>query len=97
MAPERINHGNKKLYQTDIYSLGVVLYEMYTKKHPFISNRENITTNEIKKSILAGNPTPPNEINRELTKKLSNLILRCLEIDPEKRFKSVNDMKVDFE
>ncbi|MCK5848539.1 MAG: protein kinase [Caldisericia bacterium] len=96
MAPERINHGNQKLYQTDIYSFGIVLYEMYTKKHPFISKSASITTNEIKKSILAGNLTPPREINNELHKGISDFILRCVDNDPNKRFKNVNDMKVDF-
>ena len=97
MSPDRINHGNKKTFYNDIYSLGVVLYEMYTKKHPFMMNKSKISTDEIKKTIITGDVLPPIEVNSDIPTGINDFILRCMHKDSKKRFKNVSEMKAEFQ
>ncbi len=65
----------------DIYSLGVIFYEMVTGNLPFVGE----TTLEVMKQILAEDPIPPQTMNPELGSNLSNLILDMMNKDPQQR------------
>src|SRR5512134_467396 len=77
MAPEQIQ-GREVDHRADIFSLGVVFYEMLTRKKPF--QGENMTA--VTHKIVYDAFQPPEDIVRDLPKGLSALLTRCLEKDP---------------
>jgi serine/threonine protein kinase/tetratricopeptide (TPR) repeat protein len=91
MSPEQLR-GNRVDARTDIYALGVVLYEMATGRRPF---REELSTQLID-DILHKSPPLPGRLNPDLLPKLEDIILKCLEKDPENRYQSVKELRVDL-
>jgi len=80
MAPEQLS-GKEVSAQSDIYALGVVLYEMFTGKRPF-----NATTRaELVKMEEEGLPPAPRTIVKDIDPAVESVILRCLDPDPRKR------------
>ena len=88
LSPEQVL-GQKIGPQSDIFSLGVLLYELTTGKRPF----EGVTDGSIFTAIVTQAPRRPSEIAPPLDKNLEALILRALEKDPELRFQTANDMR----
>ena len=80
MAPEQFR-GDPATTRTDLYALGLVLYELYTGKRPF----EGANFAECKQQHLRGIPPPLGETVRDLDPGIENTILRCLEKDSAKR------------
>lgn len=80
-------------FRTDIYSLGVVIYEMTTGKVPF--DGDSAVTVALKH--IQDNVTPPKEINPEIPEGLNQLILKCMAKNPDERYDSVVDLKMDLE
>jgi serine/threonine protein kinase len=86
MSPEQVR-GENASASSDIYSLGVVLYELTTSKKPFDGESAfSIMVNHTGKP-----PAPPNEIKPGLPAELSRAILRSLEKDPARRFPSAEE------
>jgi eukaryotic-like serine/threonine-protein kinase len=81
MAPEQLQ-GCQIDPRTDIYSTGVVLYEMATGQRPF---REDSTPKLID-DILHRPPPPPKELNPDISVRLQQIILKCLDKDPANRY-----------
>ncbi len=80
MAPEQLT-GKEVSAQSDIYALGVVLYEMFTGKRPF-----NATTRaELIRMEEEGQPPAPRTIVRDIDPAVESAILRCLDPDPRRR------------
>lgn len=75
--------------RTDLYALGVVLYEMATGRKPF----EGETVGEVLDQHRQLAPTDPRQIRTDLDPSLSKIILRCLEKDPDHRFPSARDLR----
>jgi eukaryotic-like serine/threonine-protein kinase len=91
MAPEQLR-AEAVDSRTDIHALGAVLYEMATGHRPF---REDIPT-RLADDILHQAPVPPGRLNPHLPAKLEDIILKCLEKDPENRYQSAKELAVDL-
>jgi eukaryotic-like serine/threonine-protein kinase len=81
MSPEQIQ-GGTLTFHTDMYSLGVVLYELLVGKRPFIA--ENLQA--LLDKIVKLDPLPPSEARAGLPKALDAVVLRALKKAPEQRY-----------
>ncbi|MGB7294541.1 MAG: protein kinase, partial [Candidatus Aminicenantales bacterium] len=92
MSPEQVE-GKQVDQRSDIYSLGIILYEMLTGQVPFEGDTPFTVGVKQKNEI----PRDPKELNAQITQNLSRLILKCLEKDKEKRYQSANELGADLE
>jgi serine/threonine protein kinase/Flp pilus assembly protein TadD len=88
MTPEQIE-GRPVDHLSDIFSLGIILYEMATGRLPFRGG----TTEAVLAATLKDTPRPPLELNAEIPRHLDRLIRRCLEKDPGRRLQSSLDLR----
>ena len=91
MAPEQIQ-GKDVDHRADLFSLGVVLYEMLTRHKPF--QGENLTV--VSHRIVYDHFTPPQEYVRNLPPGLEPILARALEKDPARRYQRARDMVDDL-
>jgi serine/threonine-protein kinase len=91
MAPEQLRRGSADP-RTDVYAAGVVLYEMATGRRPFDQRLPSALTDDILHAI----PSPPSALRPQLSPKLEEIILKCLEKDPENRYQSAKELTVDL-
>jgi serine/threonine protein kinase/Tfp pilus assembly protein PilF len=92
MSPEQIE-GKEIDQRSDIYSLGIILFEMLTGRVPF----EGDTPFTIGVKHKSEPPRNPRELNGQIPEELSLLILRCLEKDKEKRYQTAADIISDLD
>jgi predicted Ser/Thr protein kinase len=74
--------------RADIYSLGIILYEMLTGVPPFHDHGGRLSQLEVVRAHIQQRPQPPSEVNRQVTPALEAIILRAIEKRPEDRFSS---------
>jgi len=91
MAPEQLR-GQAPDARSDIFAAGVVLYEMAVGRRPF----QGRVTTELTDAILHAAPPPPTRLRPELSRRLEDIVLKCLEKDPDNRYQSAKELAVDL-
>ncbi len=88
-SPEQLKEFKNIDRRTDIFSMGVVLYQLLTGKLPF--HEESIA--ETINRIISGEPLPPRKIVPEIPRTLEGVVLTCLAKDPAHRFQTARELK----
>ena len=92
LSPEQARGGEVD-QRSDLYSLGVVLYELLTGKTPF----EGDTPVEVAMKHLSNAPKPPSELRKDIPPELDMVVLRALAKDPNDRYQSADEMEGDLD
>jgi eukaryotic-like serine/threonine-protein kinase len=92
MSPEQ-GEGQPVDTRSDIFSLGVMLYEMATGVRPFRGN----SAISVISSIIKDSPPAPVKVNPAVPRELDRIIRRCLAKDPTRRYQSAADLRNDLE
>jgi serine/threonine protein kinase len=88
MAPEQLGKG-KIDQRTDLFAFGIVLYWMLTGRLPFTGD----SFAAIALAILSERPVGPKDLKQNVPRALGNIVLRCLEKDPAKRFPNAGQLR----
>jgi len=92
MAPEQIL-GKKVDERADIYSLGVILYEMFSGVPPYTRGDHM----SVMYQHVQGKARPPIDINKDLPVELNNLVMKCMSLDKAKRAQSMDELRLSLE
>ncbi len=89
MSPEQASGEDSVDARSDIYSLGAVMYYMLTGQPPFVfDNPLKVMIAHASQEVL-----PPRQLNSELPAELEEIVLRCLEKDPDHRYQDVSSLR----
>lgn len=94
MAPEYLSQGVVSP-QTDIYALGVLLYEMLTNRKPFEFRTDDEPLVQFAKRVCMGTPTPPSAY-RPVAPELEKILMKAIARDPKKRYRQVEKFQADL-
>src|SRR5579871_604140 len=92
LSPEQAR-GTEVDQRSDLYSLGVVLYELLTGQTPF----DGDTPVEIAMKHLSSTPRPPSQLRRDVPRDLDMVVMRALAKDPDARYQNADEMEADLE
>lgn len=93
MSPEQINEPGRVGLATDVWALGVMLYECLTGRVPFTG----LTVLQVMQRISSAEPIPPRTLNEAIPPDLNTICLHALGKDPGKRYRSTDAMVADLE
>ncbi len=88
IAPEQAVNSAQAVAQSDIYSLGIVLFEMLTNRVPF----DDPSAMAVAMKHLTDPPPPPSRINPTLSPQIDRVVIQALDKDPKKRYNSCAEM-----
>ncbi len=92
MAPEQASgHSATSDRQADVFSLGIILYEILTGVNPFRGE----TVVESMKGVMYHNPEPPKKLNPRVNRIVSAITMKALDKDPFRRYRSANELAED--
>ena len=91
VSPEQIQNKNLT-FHSDMYSLGVVLYELLTGQRPFTAD----SMDALMKKITEQQPTPPTKLRADLPKEIDAILFRALAKKPEQRYKTWHDFSIEL-
>jgi serine/threonine protein kinase len=91
MSPEQIRSGELN-HQSDMFALGIVLYELFTGARPFSGS----SLPEVFARILEAKPVPPSQLRPELGPEIDRIVLRMLQQIPPDRYPSWADLALDL-
>jgi serine/threonine protein kinase len=94
LAPERFLSKPADV-RSDLYSVGIVMYEIFTGTVPFRNDRDDLVATIF--SHVHDAPTPPHEINRNIPEPLERVIMRAIEKDPGKRYQTAQEFIADLQ
>ncbi|HUA08097.1 MAG TPA: protein kinase [Candidatus Acidoferrales bacterium] len=94
LAPERFLSKPADV-RSDLYSVGIVMYEIFTGTLPFRNDRDDIVATMY--SHVHDLPTPPREINRNIPEALEVVIMRAIEKDPGRRYQNASEFMADIQ
>jgi len=93
MSPEQVRGESEHVDgRTDVWALGVILYEMLTGRRPFRADRRS----ELETKILSGTVKPPRQIDDSVPATLERICSRCLAVDVMQRYSTAADVKRDL-
>jgi serine/threonine protein kinase len=93
MAPEQAEGLSKEVGpEADVWALGAILYECLTGRPPFVA----ATPVETMRQVIDEDPLPPRMLNRALDPDLEKIVLKCLEKEPELRYRSGAELAEDL-
>ena len=92
MSPEQIL-GDRLDFRSDLFSLGIVLYQMVTGRKPFIEDEQKSVMHKIR---LEKYP-PPRRLNPDVPRELDRIMARCMNKDPRERWRSTQDLVLALE
>jgi tRNA A-37 threonylcarbamoyl transferase component Bud32 len=93
MSPEQIRTPDKVDHLTDVYSMGIVLYELLTRRVPFDGESEF----DIKQAVVREPPPPPRQLNRSISRDAEKIVLKALQKRPENRFSGCGDFALHID
>jgi serine/threonine-protein kinase len=88
MSPEQMHSTRDVDARSDIWSLGVILYQLLTRELPFRGR----SVTEVVAAVLQGGVRPPSQLRPEIPPELDRIIFRCLERDPARRFADMGEL-----
>src|SRR5262249_30609167 len=92
MSPEQ-TRADEIDHRTDLFSFGIVLYEMATGRRPFAGS----TATEVMDAIVTQPPIPPRDLNPAIPSELARIIEKALEKNPRLRFQTASDIRADLQ
>lgn len=92
MSPEQIRSASKVDHRTDLWSLGVILYELLTGRTPYHGDARSVIA-----QIVSDPVRPPTALVPELPPSLVATVMKALQKDPEKRFQSAEELRAALE